>query len=572
MIKKAFFTFLYISCLCFIANAQGPIQSRQYPKNFFRYPLDLPPSIAGGFGELRPNHFHAGLDFRTNQRSGYPVHAAADGYISRIHVQFGGGGNIIYIAHPNGYTTVYMHNERFSPEIAKAVRDYQYQHQQFDVDFNLLPGQINVCQDDMIAISGSSGAVAGPHSHFEIRDTKTEETINPQLFGITIPDAIAPAINAVAIYHLDNKPFSEKTKHEFLQVAGKAGNYHLVKPGTIVLSGEIGFGIGANDMNNASSNHNGVYSVELKLDGKTVYTFAVERFAFDQTHAINAYIDYPTYIASSRFMQKCFILPGSKISLYPQSINRGLINFDDDNLHDVEYVVKDVAGNTSTLTLKIKSQHLEQSAAIVKSPGALFRYDQRNEFDNGKVKVVIMPGNLYDNLDFMYSSSPMLPGAYSEVHHIHNRFTPIHDKYDLWIKPDKDLGKYADKAVITGPTGTCDSAVYNNGYVKAQSKGFGDFYIKLDTIPPRIISINIINGKNMAAARNIALKIGDNLSGVKSYNGKIDGKWVLMEWDYKTKVLSYTFNKDIAPGKHIFELTVSDNKDNVSQYKAEFYR
>src|ERR1700761_991032 len=224
---RTFFTFLYFSCLCFTAGAQGPIQSRPYPKNFFRYPLDLPPSTAGGFGELRPNHFHAGLDFRTNQRSGYPVHAAADGYISRIHVQFGGGGNIVYIAHPNGYTTVYMHNERFSPEITKAVRDYQYQHQQFDVDFNLLPGQINVCQGDLIAISGSSGAVAGPHSHFEIRDTKTEETINPQLFGITVPDAIAPVINAVAIYHLDNKPFSEKTKHEFLQVAGKAGNYHL---------------------------------------------------------------------------------------------------------------------------------------------------------------------------------------------------------------------------------------------------------------------------------------------------------------------------------------------------------
>src|SRR5471030_206623 len=127
MIKKTFFIFLYIFCFYFTTQAQGPIRTHEYPKNYFRYPLDLPPKIAGGFGEIRPNHFHAGLDFRTNQRPGYPVHAAADGYVSRVRVQFGGGGNAVYLTHPNGYTTVYMHNESFSDEITKALRDYQYQ-------------------------------------------------------------------------------------------------------------------------------------------------------------------------------------------------------------------------------------------------------------------------------------------------------------------------------------------------------------------------------------------------------------------------------------------------------------
>jgi len=572
MIQKVLSTFLFIFLLYFTSAAQGPIQTHQYPKNYFRYPLDLPPSVAGGFGEIRPNHFHAGLDFRTNQRTGYPVYAAADGYIARLRVQFGGGGNAVYIVHPNGYTTVYMHLLRFSPEIEKAVRDYQYQHHFFEVDFPLLPVQIPVHKGQVIALSGQSGAVAGPHTHFEIRDTKTEETINPQLFGIIIPDAVPPAISSIGIYHLDKKPFSEKTRHEFLQVAGKAGNYHLVKPGIITLTGDIGFGIGANDRNSASANPNGIYSLELKLDGKTVYTYAVERFAFDQTHAINAYIDYPSFISSRRFMQKCFILPGSKISLYPQSINRGIINFDDDAVHDVEYVVKDVAGNTSTLNIKVKSQHLERTTAIAQSPGILFHYDRKNEFDNDRVKVVIPQGNLYDDVDFMYSVSPMLPGTFSQVHHIHNGYTPIHDRYDIYIKPDRDLGKFTDKAIIIGPNGVCDTSLYVNGYVKAQAKGFGAFYIKLDTIPPHIAPLNITNGKNMAQLGRIALKISDNLSGIKNYNGKIDGKWVLMEWDFKTRVLSYTFDKDIAPGKHIFELTVSDNKDNTSQFKADFYR
>ncbi|MDF2435063.1 MAG: hypothetical protein JWP44_4694 [Mucilaginibacter sp.] len=572
MLQKPLLAFIIFLSFNFTTSAQGRIQSRVYPQNFFAYPLDLPPATAGSFGELRPNHFHAGLDFKTNQRSGYPVHASADGYVARIHVQFGGGGNIIYINHPNGYTTVYMHNERFSPEIAKVMRDYQYQHQQFDVDFNLQPLQINVCKGDVIAISGSTGAVAGPHLHFEIRDTKTEETINPQLFGVIVPDRIPPAINAIAIYHLNNQPFSEKTRHEFLQVTGKGGNYRLLKPGALTLNGDIGFGISTNDMNNTSGNHNGIYSIELKLDGKTVYTYVVERFAFDQTHAINAYIDYPAYVASKRVTQKCFILPGSKISLYPQSINRGIMNFDDETLHEMEYVVKDVAGNTSTLTVKVKSQHVEHSTTTLKTQGILFHYDQKNEFDNDKVKLTIMPGNLYDDVDFVYSASLMLPGTFSQVHHIHNRFTPIHDKYNIWIKPDKDLGRFADKAIIVSTTGSCDSSIYNNGYIKAQAKTFGDFYIKLDTIPPHITPINITNGKNMAQSHSIYLKIGDNLSGIKSYNGKIDGKWVLMEWDYKTKVLSYTFDKDVAPGKHIFELTVSDNKDNISQFTANFYR
>lgn len=569
--KKTVLLFLSICCSFFIAVAQTPIQSREYPKGYFRYPLDLPPSTAGSFGELRPSHFHSGLDFRTNQRTGYPVHAAADGYISRVRVQFGGGGNIVYINHPNGFTTVYMHNKEFNAEITKAVRDYQYQHQLYEVDFMLPAGQIQVHKNDVISISGNTGAVAGPHLHFEIRDTKSEETINPQLFGVTIPDRIAPTISVAAIYNLDDRPFSEKTTHRLLPVTGLNGNYHLTKPGVIELSGSIGFGIVANDMNSASANRNGVYSVQLNLDGKTVYTFAIERFAFDQTHAINGYIDYPTYLNSHRFIQKCFILPGSKISLYPQSINRGVINFDDDNLHEVEYVVKDIAGNTSTLTLKVRSKHFPHSE--FKPTGKLFHYDQQNELTTDKVKITVPTGNLYDDVDFMYSAATQVqPGAYSVVHHIHNAFTPVHDQYDLWIKPDIDLGKFADKAVIVNTNGICDSSIYENGYVKAHPKSFGSYYIKLDTTAPHIGPLNIHNGISLAKARGIFLKISDNLSGIKSYNGKIDGKWVLMEWDYKTKVLSYTFDDKLPVGKHVFTLAVGDNKDNIAEFTADFYR
>jgi hypothetical protein len=571
MSKRIIGTLFFACCLYFNLFAQT-IQSRPYPQGYFRYPLDLPPSTAGSFGELRPNHFHSGLDFKTNSRTGYPVHAVFDGYVSRLRVQFGGFGNAIYITHPNGYTTVYGHIERYSPAMEKVVRDAQYQQQSFEVDIKLTPTMIPVCKDEVIAWSGNAGASEGPHLHFEIRDTQTEETINPQLFGLTIPDKIPPTIYAIGIYHLDGNPFSEKTPRQFLPVTGVAGNYHLVKPGVINLSGQIGFGLTANDMTSVSPNHNGIYSVELKLDGKTVYTFAVERFAFDETHAINAYIDYPEFLKTRRWMQKCFILPGSKISLYPQSVNRGIISFNDDAMHHVEYVVKDVAGNTSTLSLNIKSSPMRVDPSPVKIEGTLFHYDKANEFSNDKVKVVIPIGNLYDDVDFTYSTLPKRPGTFSVIHRIHNRLTPIHDVYDLWIKPDSTIGKYADKAVIVNTDGSCEGGIYEDGFVKAKARGFGDFYVKIDTVPPRIVPLNIKNGISLAKSRGIFLRIGDNLSGVKTYAGKIDGKWVLMEWDYKTKVLSYTFNNDIAAGKHIFELMVIDNKDNSSHFTADFYK
>jgi murein DD-endopeptidase MepM/ murein hydrolase activator NlpD len=558
---------LYVSCF-----AQNIVQTKQYPKNFFRYPLDLPPSTAGSFGELRPNHFHSGLDFKTNGRTGYPVHAAYDGYVSRLRVQFGGFGNAIYITHPNGYTTVYGHIERFSPELEQLVRNQQYQQQSFEVDFKLTPLQAQVCKDDVIAWSGNAGASAGPHLHFEIRDTETEQTINPQLFGLTIPDRVPPTLGTICVYHFGNAPFSEKTPRQFVAVAGAAGHYHLKKPQVINASGETGFGITATDLNSASFNHNGVYSIELKLDGETVYTFAVERFAFDQTHAINAYIDYPTFLSSHRFIQKCFILPGSKISLYPQSVNRGVINFNDDAMHEVEYVVKDIAGNTSSLTLKVKSSPVKPALIPASINPNLFHYDRQNEFSNDQVKVIVPAGNLYDDVNFTYVTLPKKPGTFSVVHRVHNRFTPINDTFQLWIKPDNTIGKYIDKAVIVNSEGICEGGTYDNGYIKADARTFGDYYIKVDTVPPIIRPLNIRNGVNMATLQRIALKIGDNLSGVKSYAGKIDGKWVLMEWDYKTHVLSYKFDKDIAHGKHIFELTVTDNKDNISQFTADFFK
>lgn len=573
MIKKLLALLLLFPGIVLNCLAQDVVQTRSYPKDYFRYPLDLPPKIVGSFGELRPNHFHSGLDFRTNQKDGYPIHAAADGFVSRLRVQFGGFGNAIYITHPNGFTTVYGHLQSFSPEIAKLVHDYQVQVKCDIVDFNLLPLQMPVTKGQVIAISGHTGAVAGPHLHFEVRDTETEQTINPQLFGLTIPDDKPPVLGTACIYHFNGQPFNENTERNLLAVTGANGNYHLLKPHVINVSGDVGFGITAYDITNTSVAHNGVYSIELKLDGKDVFTFAAEHFAFDQTHAINAFIDYPQFLRSRQFIQKCFVLPGSKITLYPQAINRGVITFNDDSLHTVEYVVRDVAGNTSNLTLKVKSTGSVQHLAPAKPAGIIFHYNQLNTFSTDKVKISIPPGNLYDDVDFTFGELPRKPAAYSSTYQIHNRYTSINDSYDLWIKPDTTLpGWRADKAVIVNSEGVCEVGTYDGGYVKAHPHSFGEYFIKLDTEAPYIHPINIVNGGNMKAKEFIHVKIGDYGSGVKSYMGYIDSNWVLMKWDYKTKILSYTFDDSVGAGKHTFELTVTDQVNNTTTFKADFYR
>ncbi|MEX8549004.1 MAG: M23 family metallopeptidase [Mucilaginibacter sp.] len=556
----------------FTENSSLPQSIYRYPPGYFRYPLDLPPSTAGSFAELRANHFHSGLDFKTNQRTGYPIHAVADGYVSRLRVQYGGFGLAVYINHPNGYTSVYGHLERVTPDLAKIIKDYQYKNQVWDADFVLQPNQAPLQKGNVFAWSGNAGASAGPHLHFEIRDTKSEQTINPQLFGLTIPDHVSPNIYSITAYHLNGKPFSENTAKQFIPVVGGAGNYRLKEASLIHLSGQCAFGITTNDMNSTSMNHNGIYSIQLNADGKTVFVFTVERFAFDQTHAINSHIDYPAFLTYGRWIQKSFVDPGNQIGLYNGTQNRGLIDFNDDAIHDLEYVVKDIADNTSVFKFQVKSSPPATSAEITSAKGTFFKYDQPNTFSTDQVKVVLPVGDLYDNLDFVYAALPRKAGGYSPVHRIHNRFTPLHDSFELWIKPDVSLGNNSNKAVIVNTGGGAQSSVFQDGFVKANVRNFGDYYVALDTIAPTISPVNISEGKNMAASTNLSFRIGDNLSGIKSYNAYIDGQWVLLEHDYKSKLFRYFFDEHCLPGKHKLDLVAVDMKDNVKKLTLNFYR
>lgn len=564
---------LFVSFLSCSVFSQDIIVSKSYPKTDFRPPLDLPPIISGSFGELRGNHFHSGMDFKTNQREGYPVYAVADGYISRLRVQSVGFGNAVYITHPNGYSTVYGHLQRFNARISQTVKNYQYRIESFDVDFPLLSIEIPVKKGEIIAWSGNSGSSGGPHLHFEIRDTQTEETINPQLFGLTVPDRIKPVINGLYVYRLDGDPFSHETTKRYFQVIGTPGSYKLNQDPVINFTGDAGFGIMTHDKNSASTNMVGVYSIELFVDGQSIYSSVWERFFFEHSRSINSHLDYPALISAGRRIQKSFVEPGNFLTLYKNLQNKGIINMSDGEIHDVKYVVKDVAGNTSNLSFRIKNNPPSILASSSTPSSNKFFFDQDNKFETSEFRLAAPKGSFYSNLDFTYKTSAKPAGAFSKMHHVHTRLMPINEAITMWIRPDSTLKpELQQKALIANVRGGSIGGVYEDGFIKANARDFGNYFIKIDTTPPRITPLNITNGKVLTNIPRISFKVSDNLSGLRNFRATIDGRWILMEFDAKRALLWHTFDESTGPGNHQLQLVVSDIKLNTTTFNANFTR
>src|SRR5690606_1599544 len=252
---------------------------------------------SGTFGELRSTHFHAGDDYRTQQRVGLPIFAVAEGYVSRIRVQIGGGGNSVYINHPNGYTSVYLHMLEFNAQLAAIVKAKQYEQERFDVDVTLDSAAVLLKKGDRIGLAGNSGSSQGPHLHFELRDTETEAPLNPQLFGLKFPDNVPPTIRVITLYDLADEPFSEHTPRRHLSLTDKQ---------TARVNGRFGIGINTTDRHNGTTFNNGVYSIELFLDDKPISTVLFEELSFATSRAIHSYIDYPYYILEQTRVQKSF--------------------------------------------------------------------------------------------------------------------------------------------------------------------------------------------------------------------------------------------------------------------------
>ncbi len=551
------------------------IQQDKYPKNYFRSPIDFPIKISGSFGEVRKNHFHSGIDIRTEGVEGKPVIAVADGYVARIFISPGGFGKALYINHPNGYTTVYGHLRGFNSSIGSWIRARQYKEESFDQDVSIEPGVLKVKKGEVMAYSGNTGMSGGPHLHFEVRETSTQEIVDPLLFGLPFKDDIPPRIYQVRVYPMgDNGLVNNADKPVTIPVKGGEGKYSLNTKDDPEVSGDVIFALETFDLVNDSDMKNGVNSIELFVDTACVFSQKLDRFAFADTRYVNSLLDYPAIVEHEQRFQRSYVAPNNKLRIYPKVKNRGIISFTDSRSHKIRYVVKDVNGNSARLDFSVTSK--PPAFAKGKKPkapkGKLLLCQKVNQFTADGLVFDLPADALYEDLDFIYSSTTHVHNSFSPLHHLQNDDTPIHSFCDLSIKPDKLPARLMSSAVIVRVSennhASSVGGKWENGFLKAKIREFGDYTVMVDTTRPVIRAVNIMPNKKVSGQHTIQMKISDNLSGIKSYRGTLNGKWILMDFDSKTATLTYDFDDRMKPGKNEFRLVVRDAVGNESQYKA----
>ena len=549
-------------------------------KSLFISPVKIPLSLSANFGELRIDHFHSGLDIKTQGVTGKEIVAAASGYLYRISISPGGFGLALYLRHPEGYSTVYGHLDSFIPEIEEYVISRQYDEKSYMITLWPPKDRFVFKQGDLIAYSGNSGSSSGPHLHYEIRKSNGEIPVNPLFFNFGIEDNIKPVIEKLIIYPVSNKTvINNESKPLKLNVSGGNGKYTIASRNGISINGPAGFGFQAYDLLNGSFNKCSVYSIELRIDSLPVYNYLMDEFSFNESRYINSHIDFEMYQREGVYAERAFVLPNDKLSLYKKVIHNGIVDFNDGRKHYIEIVVEDFHQNRAQLSFFINPAQTPASGVQVKSDDSnsvVMPYNRNNKFLSKNVAVNIPSGTLYDTLRFEFKRAPGNSATYSDIYHIHNKYTPVHKAYNLSIKPDRvPVGKETKMLIIQVTDDNKKNPLpgeWSNGYLTANPRSFGTFYIGIDTVPPVISSNGLSNGANMTGKTSINIRIRDDLSGIKSYEPEIDGKWALFEYDQKNNLLIYKFDSArIKKGtKHNLTLTVTDNSNNLSTYNCTF--
>jgi len=570
--KKYFSFTLLILILSEIGYSQDTLT-----KNYFRSPLDIPLYLAGDFGELRTNHFHTGVDIKTQGREGFNVYAVADGFVSRISISPWGYGNVIYIDHPNGYTSVYAHLKSFKGKIAEEIFKHQHELESWEIDWYPPDTLLKVKKGDLIALTGNTGGSRAPHMHFELRETKSEFATNPLLHCFNIKDNIAPVINGLEIIPLDNNSFvNNKNESLRFRIVGKNGNYHLKYDVPLKAYGKIGFAISGFDRLNEMPNQNAIYSIALYKNDTLIYKSIMKKIDFEQLKAINALIDYPTFIKTGKRYQRSYILPNNQLNVYDRSIGNGIVSLNQNEKAKLKYIVKDSYGNQSELSFEVVGfKDNNVMPGKINKPDAIFNYNDSNYFETTNVKVEIPKDALYENFNFNFSVGDTITNTITPIYHISDELTPILKPISIAIKVARLSDSLREKVVIVSIDNRkrfyAQGGEWKNNFLTTKVKFFGDFTVMIDTVPPKVSPFNIYPNKNMGKNTEIMVKIADNLSGIKKYRATIDGKWVIMAYEAKKAILFYTF-RNLPKGNHLFKIEVSDAVGNSTTTEIPFIR
>lgn len=556
--------------LCCISSV---LFAQEYPKDYFRSPLGIPLRLSGTFGELRTNHFHSGLDIRTGGVEGEPIYAAADGFISRVKVSAYGYGNALYVDHPNGFSTVYGHLRDFAEPIASWVEAKHYEKQSFEIDIPLYADELPVTKGQIIAYSGNTGGSGGPHLHFEVRDTKTEAIINPKHFGFEVPDAIAPVIDFLEVVPYTNQARvnNSSNKKRFTAIRGSGHTYAIAQ--RLEAFGPFYLQVKAWDKHNGNEFRNGIYQLLLLAGSDTLYRFSADRFEFNETRYANALMDYEERMLNRQQIYRTFKPAGNLLPMVSQAPEAGLFTVAAGESKSFQLHVADFDGNTSMLNFTVHGAGPMAELSSTSSAEQRFFPLQAWQWEAGAVRINMPANALYDTIAFTYNRNSKPYATFSAVHSIHTAQTPLHSFYDLSIRHNGLADSLRPKTVLVNTTITKGKAAttgqWEADWFKAKVRGFGDFYLAVDTVPPVIKAISLRPGGSYSIGQTIRFKISDNLAGLQSYTLSLNEAWQKAVFDGKTATLTYIIHENSPKGNLKLQLVVKDAVGNETVYNSK---
>jgi len=574
MLKKLIYIYTFLFC------GFSLYSQRNFDSVSLAIPVDIPVLLSANFGELRPNHYHMGIDIKTESVVGKNILSAEKGYISRIRVMPGGYGKALYITHPDiGLVTVYGHLLFFNDTIEKALLNYQLRNKSSVVDFSLEPGEIPVKKGEFVAYSGNTGGSQGPHLHFEVRDAVTEKCYNPFMFYPQIKDRTYPRLYGFVLYPRNSQSKVQGNSHKryFKAVARGGGKYVLNTP--IQVQGEVGVGLKLQDFITGFPHKFGLYNVKMYVDSVLVYEHQLDTLSFDGQRYINSLLDYEAYVHRKGKYQRLFVEPNNKSDIYKMAQNDGFLA-KTTGTHEIVCVAEDFHKNKLSLSFKLQFSKAEDiqkdSCATVFHSGVAGRYEDKH--------IVLDYGTetFYDDFcfDFSVDSTYRLSKAASYIYNVHSKTLPVHDEVFLRIKDEDIKSGNKNKMVLARLYGR-NKMASAGGWVDGSSfccpiNRLGKYVLAYDTVAPRISPLVRISGRKHSYTKKFIFKVSDNLSGVSQFWAIVDGKWAPMEYDAKSSKMylylkSYLF-KNSSSNKHTLKIVVFDERENRAEYSTWFYR
>jgi hypothetical protein len=550
--------FLFSCVCCLIVAAKGVAQPPG-GLNYFSYPLSVKPKLNANFGEMRNNHFHMGLDLSTEGRENLPVLAPADGYLARIKIETGGFGRALYVNHPNGTTTLYAHMNRFIPAAEQFLRAKQYEQQTWKIDVNLPADLIPLKKGQLIGYSGNTGASQGPHVHFEIRDTKTENCINPLLYRFPLHDVTPPDVYRLVFYDRDKSIF-EQSPIPFTLV--RVGN-EFRPLGLVELPFDRAFmAIQATDRMTGIPNPNGFFSASLFKDDGLISSFEMDNIGYDKTRYLNGHIDYPTRAKGGGYYQMLFPPKGYAVDMYkPSDAAKDHIRV---SSVPESYSIKvtDAYGNSSYVEFRVSRKAGERQANVFS--GEQMEPNTLNVYEDENIQFVFKEDAFYDAFHFSVQSFYANSAAeLSSVYQALPADIPVQSYFTARLKPNRNNLLVNKDRVVMKRTYKAKTeikkAVEEKGWYTAQFRDFGFFQLLEDLQPPSLSS-SLQSGATVRAGSRIVFDVADNNKNIREFRVSVDGQWLMFQPSGSRFV--YTVDEHFPLGEHKLSVVVYDEAGN----------